>query len=82
VLDVVAEPDLSAWRWKDEDEFAWCQQVGILAPAEAAAIRAEGERAIQALERRASPFCDGWERWRPDPSWTPAALPVGWDVVG
>jgi predicted RNA-binding protein associated with RNAse of E/G family len=60
VLDVVVEPDLS-WRWKDEDEFAWSQEVGLISPAEAAAIRAEGLRAIEAIERRGWPYQDGWE---------------------
>ncbi len=81
-LDLVVAPDLSSWQWKDEHEFAWWQEVGIISPAEAAAIRAEAERAIDALERRSSPYCDGWERWRPDPSWTPLTeMPANWDLM-
>jgi hypothetical protein len=80
VLDVVAAPDLSSWSWKDEDEFAWFQEVGVIGPDEAAAIRAEGLRAIEAIERRASPYRDGWETWTPDPTWTPIVeLPKGWE---
>lgn len=61
-----------AWAWKDEDDFAEAQALGILDPA-AAAIRAEGETVI--AER---PWPTGWEEWRPDPAWTPPPLPDGW----
>jgi hypothetical protein len=81
VLDVVAAPDLSRWEWKDEDEFAWWREVGMITPAEADAIRAEGHRAIVAIERRLSPYCDGWERWTPDPLWTPLDVPANWGVM-
>jgi len=53
--------------------------LGLMTEAQARAVRREGERAIERLEARRSPFCDGWETWRPDPAWTPPALPDGWD---
>lgn len=28
-----------------------------------------------------SPYCDGWERWVPDPIWTVPELPPNWQVV-
>ena len=77
-LDIVVAPDLSSWQWKDEDEFAWAQENGVFTAEEAAAIRAEGERAARAIEQRASPYCDGWERWVPEPGWSPLALPASW----
>jgi predicted RNA-binding protein associated with RNAse of E/G family len=81
-LDVVLAPDLRSWAWKDEDEFAWCQEVGIITPPQAAAIRAEGERAIAAAAHRASPYCDGWERWEPDPVWAPLTeMPANWGLT-
>ena len=58
-LDVIVEPS-GAWRWKDEDDFAEAQQLGIFTRAEAAAVRAEGERVIAAR-----PWPTGWEDWRP-----------------
>jgi hypothetical protein len=79
VLDVVVAPDLS-WRWKDEDEFAAAQRLGRFSPAEAAAIRADGEAAIARVERRAWPFAAGWDAWRPDPSWPVPSLPPDWDA--
>jgi hypothetical protein len=74
-LDVVVDPD-GDWRWKDEDDFALAQELGVLDADEAAAVRAEGERVV--AER---PWPTGWEDWRPPAEWTPAALPEGWDVV-
>ena len=71
-------PDLSSWAWKDEDELVWTEQVGLLAPAEAAAVRAEGERAVRAVEERDWPYRDGWERWTPDPAWPVPELPDDW----
>ena len=58
-LDVFVSPD-GSWQWKDEDDFAEAQALGVFTPAEAAAVRAEGERAIAA-----KPWPTGWEQWRP-----------------
>jgi Protein of unknown function (DUF402) len=58
-LDVLVEPD-GTWRWKDEDDFAEAQALGIFTAEEAAAIRAEGERVVAAR-----PWPTGWEDWRP-----------------
>jgi hypothetical protein len=74
-LDVVIDPD-GSWQWKDEDDFAQAQELGVLDAHEAAAVRAEGERVV--AER---PWPTGWEDWRPPPEWTPPALPEGWNVV-
>ena len=79
-LDVVIDPDLG-WRWKDEDELAHAIEVGLLTQHEAQSIRAEGERVISRLEARQPTFCDGWERWRPDPAWPLPVLPDGWETV-
>jgi uncharacterized protein DUF402 len=58
-LDVVVEPD-ETWHWKDEDDFAEAQQLGVFTPEEAAAVRKEGERVI--FQRL---WITGWENWRP-----------------
>ena len=58
-LDIVVEPN-GAWQWKDEDDFAEAQALGVFTPEEAAAVRAEGERVIAAR-----PWPTGWEDWRP-----------------
>jgi hypothetical protein len=58
-LDIVVAPN-GTWRWKDEDDFAEAQALGVLTPEEAAAVRAEGERVVAA-----HPWPTGWEDWRP-----------------
>jgi predicted RNA-binding protein associated with RNAse of E/G family len=78
VLDVVIDPDLS-WRWKDEEELEEAVRLGLLTRKAADGIRAEGERVIVQLEAREPPFCDGWERWQPNPAWPLPGLPAGWD---
>jgi len=80
LLDVVIDPDLS-WRWKDEEELEEAVRLGLLTRQAADGIRAEGERVIAQLEAREPPFCDGWERWRPNPAWPIPGLPAGWDEV-
>jgi hypothetical protein len=80
VLDVWLTPDRTSWFWKDEDEFAWRQEQGMLSRDDAAAIRAEGERAVARLVGDPSLYRE-WMDWRPDPSWSVPAIPVGWDAV-
>lgn len=79
-LDVVIDPDRS-WRWKDEEELAIAVGLGLLTSQHARVIRAEGERVIRQLEARHPPFCDGWERWQPNPGWPIPELPAGWDEL-
>jgi hypothetical protein len=79
VLDVQIAPD-GSWNWKDEDEFAVVQRRGLFSPAEAKAIRAEGERVIAAAAQNRWPFNAGWEHWQPDPAWPVPTIPDGWDI--
>jgi hypothetical protein len=79
-LDIVASPDLD-WHWKDEDEAAARVEHGIDSAEFAAAVRAEGARVIELIERRAEPFGGEWPSWRPQPSWGVPALPEGWSEV-
>jgi hypothetical protein len=74
-LDVWIEPD-GSWHWKDEDDFARAQQLGILQADAAAELRAEAEKVIAAR-----PWPTGWEDWRPPRDWGPLALPEDWHVV-
>jgi hypothetical protein len=74
-LDVTIEPD-GKWAWKDEDELEEAVGLGIWTDAEAAEIRAEGERVIEA-----APWPTGWENWRPPNDWGPLGLPRDWHVV-
>ena len=82
LLDVVASPDRSEWRWKDEDEFMEAEAIGVYSSVEARAIRAEGERVIKLMQANQPPFCDGWEKWTPPPEWSIPGLPADWDNIG
>jgi Protein of unknown function (DUF402) len=63
-LDVLVDPD-GTWRWKDEDDFAEAQALGVFTAEAAAAVRDEGKRVIAAR-----PWPTSWEEWRPDPAWS------------
>lgn len=77
IVDLWVTPELE-WRWKDIEELDDRVERGLIHPYEAAAFRREGERVIAAVESRASPFCDGWEQWTPEPAWPNPTLPAGW----
>ena len=80
-LDIVVQPDMS-WSWKDEDEFEALAPRGLLSVDEVLAVRAEANRMVRRIEDRCPPFCDGWEHWRPDPSWPVPELPTDWLDLG
>ena len=37
---------------------------------------------VHTVESVGSPFCNGWEHWRPDPNWTIPQLPIDWFDLG
>jgi len=78
-LDIVVEPDLSKWVWKDESRFAQARDLGIFSEQQARQIRAEGERVIQRIRAKAAPFDGDWERWFPPAEWPIPSLLEGWD---
>lgn len=81
VLDIVVAPD-RRWRWKDEEEFAArIGHAGYFTEAQAAAIRAEGERLVGLAEEGVFPFDGSRTGFRPDPSWPTLNLPSGWHKV-
>jgi hypothetical protein len=70
-----AADDLSAWRWKDEDEFSWAREVGLLTPEQALLAEAQARKAIATLEARAWPFDADWSRWTPNLDWPIPLVP-------
>lgn len=68
VLDVVASPDLSSWRLKDEDELVEAERVGLHSADEVAAIRDAASRVVALIECRDQLFAD-WATWQPDANW-------------
>lgn len=80
VLDVWVTPDHTCHR-KDEDELAAAVAQGLCGAEDAASITRYADLAEEAVASWQSPFSDGWEDRRPDPSWVVPALPDGmsWD---
>jgi protein associated with RNAse G/E len=80
VLDLIVEPDLERWSWKDEEELAEAVARGLFTQELAAGFHEAGERALARLQRREPPFDRDWSTWRPDPAWQKPSLPKGWDA--
>lgn len=78
-LDIVVQPDAHEWRWKDEDVMQQGLEMGIYTAQQVHDIRAEGERVIENIQRRAAPFDNRWLDWVPDADWPVPELPTGWD---
>ncbi|MBT3166928.1 DUF402 domain-containing protein [Streptomyces sp. Vc74B-19] len=77
-LDISVQPD-GGRHWRDEDEFAQAQRDGLMDSALAGRVREAGRAAVAVIDAWGPPFSDGWENWRPDPSWTVPSLPQDWD---
>lgn len=77
-LDIAVYAD-GSWEWRDEDEFAAAQRAGLVDAALAERVRAAGRDALRGIRAWSSPYRDGWESWRPDPSWPVPRLPKDWD---
>ena len=77
VLDIVVRPGMS-WTWKDVDEFEELIARGFFSAEHVSSIRAEAAQVVRTIESVGPPFCDGWEDWRPDPSWAVPRLPDDW----
>ncbi|MEO3975993.1 DUF402 domain-containing protein [Streptomyces sp. CAU 1734] len=79
-LDISVFPDRQ-WVWRDEDEFAEAQRVGLIGPEKARRVRSAGQEALGVIQEWGSPFRDDWQRWRPDPAWPVPELPADWASV-
>jgi hypothetical protein len=73
-LDIIAEPDLSSWRWDDENELEEAVKRGLVTGETSDMLYSEGGKAIEWLQSGNSPFNE-WETWRPDPAWQIPVLP-------
>lgn len=80
VLDIWI-PSGRQWEWKDVGLLEQSVAEGRFTPAEAAAIRAEGERVARELDAGRRWWSDEWATWEPPADWTPQPLPPGWDEV-
>jgi len=76
-LDVVVTPQLG-FTWRDEAELESHVALGFYTHELRAAVRAEGERVIEAIAQGAHPCLQGWAQWSPDPRWQVPAIPRTW----
>jgi len=79
MLDVAVASD-GSWRWKDERDFEALVAHGLVDAATAGHVRAEAQRSVEEIARRAPPFDGEWLAWRPDPAWPRPELPHGWEL--
>ena len=77
LVDLVVTPDLSARRWKDEDEYAQGRRLGLITDALHLRVEAARQHVVSLVESRQGPFAEGWSSWQPDPTWPLPALPPG-----
>jgi hypothetical protein len=78
-LDIVIDPQFN-WAWKDEHEYRDGIQAGVLQNKWIEAIEMAKPEALARIEGRQYPLDGSWLDWRPDPSWSPPALPDGWMI--
>ncbi|MEO6197320.1 MAG: DUF402 domain-containing protein [Dehalococcoidia bacterium] len=80
MLDVIVEPDLQSWHWKDEDELAEAIVLGLFTTEEARGFYSEGRCALDWLLARRAPYDEPWDAWRPPDGWTVADAPAEWQA--
>jgi hypothetical protein len=78
LLDLVVTADLSAWEWKDADEFELGCRLGVLQADDRRQVEAATAEVLEMIEQRGGPFApsSGWATWRSDPSWPATVLPA------
>ncbi|MFE9651116.1 DUF402 domain-containing protein [Streptomyces sp. NPDC006365] len=76
-VDLLIDPDLSRWQWKDLDEYAHVRRLGIVTDTEHQAVDTARAKVLAMLEERSGPFADAdaWASWRWDPAWPAPRLP-------
>ena len=81
MLDVIINPDMSEWKWKDDDEFLEAQKVGFYSIEKAREIWAEGEKAVRLITSERRSLYEEWKRWQANPNWAIPELSPLWDQV-
>ena len=79
ILDLVVEPDKSAWRWKDEDELAEAVRLRIFTQARADDLHKAGQATLQNLMDGRPPFDRDWAAWRAPSGWAIPQLGPKWN---
>ncbi|MFG1685116.1 DUF402 domain-containing protein [Nonomuraea sp. NPDC049269] len=74
LLDLVAEPNLSHYQWKDEDEYQQGRRLGLIDDQVHQHVTAAREAVIGLIETRQGPFAHDWSP-PPHESWPMPVLP-------
>ncbi|MGW1491251.1 hypothetical protein [Streptomyces sp. NPDC002402] len=76
-MDLVIDPDLARWQWKDEDEYAHVRRLGIVTDAEHQAVELARAQVLAMLKERGGSFghAAAWAAWRWNASWPSPRLP-------
>ncbi|MFE2848879.1 DUF402 domain-containing protein [Streptomyces scopuliridis] len=76
-VDLVVDPDLSQWQWKDEDEYDHVRRLGIITDTEHQAVDDARTQVLAMIEERSAPFTTAaaWTSWRWDAAWPTPRLP-------
>ncbi|MBD0670269.1 hypothetical protein BU198_05965 [Streptomyces sp. CBMA156] len=75
-LDLVITPDLSAYRWKDEDEYAQARRLGVVDEATHRQMDRARELALAQLRERTGPFAPDPDAWTVPPEGPLPTLPA------
>jgi hypothetical protein len=75
-VDLLIDPDLTRWQWKDEDEYAHVRRLGIVSDTEHQAVDAARAQVLAMLAERSGVFADAerWALWRWEPAWPAPCL--------
>ncbi len=74
-VDLVVQPDLSSYAWKDEGEYAQARRLGLIDDTVHAAVDEARQQVLALIESRQGPFAQDLSAWRPDPRWATPVLP-------
>jgi hypothetical protein len=68
-VDLVVEPDLASYQWKDEDEYEIGRETGFISDAVHDQVELARKRLLALLAERAGPFAGDWSEGPHDPAW-------------
>jgi hypothetical protein len=68
-LDIVVDPGVARWRWKDLDVFERLRANGFYDSAMSGRVLDEGYAVIERITNHQPPFDEGWEDWAPPAAW-------------
>lgn len=75
LLDLIVEPDLSSYTWKDEDEYSHGRRLGLITDTLHSRVDQARQQVIALVEAQMGPFTGDWAIEQPAPGWPALALP-------